>query len=234
MARIARQCPPGEVGVTAAAIATCYDPGSMSGSGQKTEQQRFWESEFGDSYTQRNPITPESRRPFFARVLSTAPGIKSVCEFGANKGHNLLAIRAVDASIELAAVEPNRAAYEQLCALENVTATMSSLQAFEPSRRYDLVFTCGLLIHLDPDDLVAAYRKLLASSARYVLINEYFNPVPIELPYREHRDRLYKRDFGSEFLAANEHHATVADYGFLWRTAEPAWDNTTWWLFEKT
>jgi hypothetical protein len=66
-----------------------------------------------------------------------------------------------------------------------------------------------------------------------VLINEYFNPVPVELPYREHRNRLFKRDFGAEFLGANAHRATVVDYGFLWHAVEPAWDNTTWWLFEK-
>ena len=199
----------------------------------KSEQERFWESDFGDRYTERNRITPDSRRPFFAHVLAKMQGIASVCEFGANNGHNLLAIAAVDAKIELAGIEPNRSAYEKLHTLPGVDATLSSIQAYVPSRCYDLVFTCGVLIHVNPADLGTAYRKLYETSARYVLINEYFNPVPVELPYREHRDRLFKRDFGREFLEACEHRATVVDYGFLWQVLEPAWDNTTWWLFEK-
>lgn len=199
----------------------------------KSEQERFWEGEFGDRYTRRNRMTPDARRPFFATVLGKTSGVGSVCELGANNGHNLLAIRAVDPTIELAGVEPNRSAYEKLRTLPGVTAVQSSIQAWVPERRYDLVFTCGVLIHVNPDDLDGAYRKLYEVSARYVLINEYFNPVPVELPYREHRDRLFKRDFGKEFIEVNDRRVRVADYGFLWREREPAWDNTTWWLFEK-
>jgi spore coat polysaccharide biosynthesis protein SpsF len=199
----------------------------------KSEQERFWEGEFGDRYTERNLITPESRQPFFAWLLGAASGVRSVCEFGANTGHNLLALRAADPSLELAGVEPNRKAFEALSALPDVAATASSIQEYTPRRPYDLVFTCGVLIHLDPAALPDAYRKLAASSARYVLINEYFNPVPLELAYREHRERLFKRDFGAEFLEANDGRARVVDYGFLWHEVEPGWDNTTWWLFEK-
>src|SRR5262249_42089560 len=102
-----------------------------------------------------------------------------------------------------------------------------------PEDSFDLVLTCGVLIHINPADLPAIYRKMLALSSRYILINEYFNPTPVALPYRGHEERLFKRDFGSEFLTTNEGHARVVDYGFLWQPMEPAWDNTTWWLFEK-
>jgi len=46
---------------------------------------------------------------------------------------------------------------------------------------------------------------------------------------------LFKRDFGGEFIdCVGEDAVRVVDYGFFWRRLEPAWDDLTWTLFEKT
>jgi pseudaminic acid biosynthesis-associated methylase len=198
-----------------------------------TAQELLWQGEFGREYTERNAVSPEARQPFFARVLGKTFGVSSICELGANRGHNLAAIRGLSDNYHLTGVELNPQAAALLGAQEGIRAVRSAILDFDSDEPFDLVYTCGVLIHLNPDDLPAVYRKMFALSARYILINEYFNPVPVSLDYRGHTDRLFKRDFGAEFLAANAHRACVADYGFLWQAVEPAWDNTTWWLFEK-
>ena len=196
-------------------------------------QEQFWQGDFGDNYTERNIIQPEARQGFFVRVLQKTFGIQRICELGANRGHNLAAIRGLSTNYELTGVELNPNAARILGQQPGVHAIHSSILDFTSDKPFDLVYACGVLIHLNPDDLPAVYHKMAMLSARYILINEYFNPVPVGLDYRGHSERLFKRDFGTEFLNTAGSGVRVVDYGFLWQTAEPAWDNTTWWLFEK-
>ncbi len=200
---------------------------------QPSGQEAFWAGDFGDVYTERNAVDTEARKPFFRKVLSMTGPINSVCELGANKGHNLGTLKCINPALQITGVELNPQALAVLQTLEGITAVHSAIQDFKSTQSYDLVYTCGVLIHLNPDDLPATYQKMVQLSSKYILINEYFNPSPVALEYRGHAEKLFKRDFGREFLEANEGQVRVVEYGFLWQTAEPAWDNTTWWLFEK-
>ncbi|MDX2212941.1 MAG: methyltransferase domain-containing protein [Oculatellaceae cyanobacterium bins.114] len=199
----------------------------------KTEQELFWEGQFGNDYTQRNDVLWEQRQPFFATVLSKTFGVKTICELGANRGHNLEAIAHLSSNFELTGVELNPSALASLKAIPTVNAVHSSIQEFQPNQTFDLVFTCGVLIHINPDDLPLVYQKIFDLSSRYILINEYFNPAPVELSYRGHSEKLFKRDFAKEFIDQTQH-VSVVDYGFLWQQVNPSWDNTTWFLMEKT
>ncbi|HEY9619562.1 MAG TPA: pseudaminic acid biosynthesis-associated methylase [Crinalium sp.] len=199
----------------------------------KTEQELFWEGDFGTEYTQRNAILPEQRQPFFADILSKTFGVKTICEFGANRGHNLKAIANLSSNFELTGVEVNSSAYLDLKKDTNIHAIHSSIQDFKPNQTFDLVFTCGVLIHIKPDDLSSVYQRMYEMSARYILINEYFNPVPVELSYRGYKNKLFKRDFAGELLEQYTGKVAIIDYGFLWQRVNLAWDNTTWVLLEK-
>ena len=46
-------------------------------------------------------------------------------------------------------------------------------------------------------------------------MSEYFNPVPVEVSYRGHSERLFKRDFAREFWAKFPN-LELVDYGFVW------------------
>jgi pseudaminic acid biosynthesis-associated methylase len=199
----------------------------------KSIQTRFWEGEFGDTYTDRNKVEAKDRSEFFSNILYLTGAISSVLELGANRGHNLSILHHLKPDLEITGVEVNKKACKEMAAHGGIEPVCCSTQDFEPSKQYDLVFTCGVLIHLPPEDLPEVYEKMLKLSKKYILINEYFNPTPVEVPYRGHSERLFKRDWGSELIDAAAGKIKLIDYGFLWKKVEPAWDNATWWLFEK-
>lgn len=200
---------------------------------QEALQEAFWAGAFGDEYTERNRVTPVSREPFFKEMLSLVADVRSVCEIGANAGHNLIALQSLMPSLRITGIELNLSAYARLSSIQGITAVQSSIQDYQPEHRFDLVFTCGVLIHINPDDLPQVYWKMAAIAEKYVLVNEYFNPTPVEIEYRGHSGKLFKRDFAGEFLDITEGFEPVR-CGFLWKRMEPAWDNSTWTLLRRT
>jgi pseudaminic acid biosynthesis-associated methylase len=198
------------------------------------DTEAFWAGEFGTEYTARNAgIDWHGRVPFWNRLLQETEEVQSVCELGANCGLNLIALKAIDPALSLTGVEINDEAFQRLTAIPNIRAIHSSVRAFAPAQAFDLVFTSGLLIHLAQEALLETYAQIAGLAHRYVLLIDYFNPEPFEVTYRGHEARLWKRDFGSEFLKSTKRHFRVVNYGFLWKPIDTAWDNVTWWLFES-
>lgn len=201
-----------------------------------TPQEEFWAGEFGDLYIDRNnaPAMVDAKEAMFRRALPPAAGIRSVVEFGCNVGLNLVALSRLLPQPDLRGVEINAAAAAR--ARENLPGAQinhGSLFDYTPGTPCDLAFTCGVMIHLNPDMLPAVYAKLAAVSRRFVFIAEYYNPSPVTVSYRGHGDRLFKRDFAGEFLEAQPAYR-LADYGFVYRRdpLHPL-DDLTWFLLEK-
>ncbi|MBE8998092.1 MULTISPECIES: pseudaminic acid biosynthesis-associated methylase [unclassified Nostoc] len=199
----------------------------------KTEQELFWEGEFGTEYTARNQILPEQRQAFFAQVLQKTYGVQTICELGANQGHNLQAIANLSRNFQLTGVELNETAIAELGRIPGVQARQGSIQEFETDKQFDLVFTCGVLIHINPDELPLVYQKIYDISCRYILINEYYSTLPVEINYRGNTGKLFKRDFASEIMEYHRNKLLVLDYGFLWKKMNLYWDDTNWFLMEK-
>ena len=102
----------------------------------------------------------------------------------------------------------------------------------EAVKKFDLVFTCGVLIHINPNRLNLTYSKIFNLSKKYILIAEYFNPVPAKVTYRNNKNKLFKRDFAKEIM--NKYNLKLIDYGFLWKEDKRyTADNITWFLFKK-
>lgn len=199
----------------------------------KSAQTLFWEGEFGTEYAKRCDFDPAMRCNFWKKILELANDAKSVCELGANIGINLKAMNMLKSGLELYGVEANKTACDKMAQADYIKAIHTPIQEFTPDRKFNLVFTCGVLIHINPNDLPEIYKKMYEWSDEYILINEYFNPKPVAIEYRGNTDRLFKRDFAAEFMEANKGKVKLVDYGFLWNKAEPAWDNTTWFLMKR-
>ena len=76
-------------------------------------------------------------------------------------------------------------------------------------------------------------EALYRASDRYIIIAEYYNPSPVEVVYRGHSGRLFKRDFAGEMIDKFPK-LRVLDYGFVWRR-DPVFpqDDTNWFVLEK-
>lgn len=201
-----------------------------------TEQEAFWAGEFGDEYTDRNQGARRiaSNLALFSRILERTRGVRSVLELGANIGLNLAALGQLLPEAKLTAVEINEKAAAALKSrLPGVDVRRQSLLDFEGAGTWDLAFTKGVLIHVNPEKLPRAYDVLHRCAARYVLVCEYYNPSPAEISYRGHAGKLFKRDFAGEILERFPGLALV-DYGFAWRRdPNHPQDDLTWFLMEK-
>jgi len=203
----------------------------------KTEQEEFWAGEFGNKYITRNEsdYLLASNLNFFSMALNHADKINSCIEFGANIGMNLQAIKLLYPDINLRGVEINSNAAEQLAKIIGQKNVFSgSILDYRIEQTYDLVLTKGVLIHLNPKILVDVYRNLYKASQKYILVCEYYNPVPISISYRGHKDRLFKSDFAGELLDMYSD-LTLVDYGFSYhRDSSFPQDDISWFLLCKT
>ena len=202
----------------------------------KTEQESFWAGKFGDEYINRNMGDKllASNLNFFSKALNKTSKISSCIEFGANIGMNLNALSLIFPKMDLCAVEINEAAVNIL--KDNLPKALilnKSILDFSPEKKWDLVLIKGVLIHLNPDVLKDVYKTLYESSFRYILIAEYYNPTPVQIEYRGHEGKLFKRDFCGEILDQFNDLALV-DYGFSYhRDNNFPQDDISWFLLEK-
>ena len=203
----------------------------------RTDQEAFWAGRFGDDYTGRNitPVAVAECLPFLSDILRRTHDVKDTLELGANLGINTLALQMILPQTKHSVVEINESAIQQLKKLPGVAEVFhASILDFRPHRKYDFVFTKGVLIHINPDHLPSVYETMYTASSRYIMVAEYYNPTPTTITYRGHRDRLFKRDFAGDLLE-RFHDLRLVDYAFIYRR-DPNFrqDDLTWFLLEKT
>ena len=198
----------------------------------KTEQEEFWATEFGNDYITRNQDFVINI-PFFSKVISRTSNIKSAIEFGCNIGLNLKALNTLLPKCELTGVEINDSACKFLHEWGKCNVINKSIFDYNENQRYDLSMTKGVLHFINPDMLNDVYEKIYDSSNRYILIAEYYNPTPVNIVYRGHSNKLFKRDFAGEMLD-KYHDLTLVDYGFhYYRDNYFQQDDINWFLLEK-
>lgn len=207
------------------------------GNPYKTEQEAFWAGAFGTDYIARNQgdALLASNLNFFSKALHAARGVNSCLEFGANIGMNLKALKLLRPGLDAHGIEINADAARQLGeTIPPAQVYNTSILDFQPKRSWDLALIKGVLIHINPEVLPQVYDKLVASTSRYLLVAEYYNPAPVAIPYRGHTDRLFKRDFAGEIMERHPQMRLV-DYGFAYRR-DPNFpqDDITWFLMEKS
>jgi spore coat polysaccharide biosynthesis protein SpsF len=202
----------------------------------RTEQEVFWQGEFGNDYTIRNRGSQSvaANTVLFGDVLAHTRDVRTVLELGSNIGLNLSALRRLLPEAHLSAVEINeQAAAELTTGNPDVEVHLASILDFSPSQTWDFVFTKGVLIHISPDKLPQVYDLMYRCSSRYVLVAEYYSRQPAEVTYRGHSGKLFKRDFAGELLDRFSDLALV-DYGFTWhRDPNFPQDDISWFLMDK-
>lgn len=200
-------------------------------------QERYWAQEVATDYIGRNTEFDHALGArAWQRMLARADQpIHDVLECGCNIGRNLHQLALARPGARPSVIEISRPAFETVSREHPLRHAFNGpiLDADLPDGGFDLVFTMGVLIHIQPAQLLQTMARMHAWSSRYILMGEYFNRTPVMLDYHGQPDRLFKRDFGRLF--ADHFDVEVRDYGFLWdrEYAAAGFDDITWWLFEK-
>lgn len=199
------------------------------------ENEIFWMNDFGDKYTDRNNDIEllKNKKFFFTKILNKI-NISNIFEIGCNRGLNLLALKEINNEIKLNGLEINKKAYD-IIKEKNICENLfnESIYNFNSNQTYDLVFTVGVLIHLNPDKLDSIYETMFNLSSKYILIAEYYSRNMTEIKYRNNDNKLFKRDFCGELMDKYKQ-LKLIDYGFIYYR-DPLYplDDITWFLLEK-
>ena len=211
-------------------------------------QTAAWKSNFGDEYAERNKITQEdlkNRKNLWRAIIAgivdvTAQLPESFIEVGAGVGINIQAISDVLKNMrpkvipKFTAIEINDTSITELRKLNDYIDVLvipkNIADNVEIAVKADVVFTSGLLIHIHPNKLLEAMKKIVDMSNKYVVCIEYFSPEQREIKYRGENSLLWTNDFGSIYL--DEFGLSLIYCLFLWDRLT-GMDNTTLWVFEK-
>lgn len=202
---------------------------------KKNPQEIFWKGKFGSEYIKRNSEKKLSlsNYHFFKKILKNT-NYSSLIEFGSNIGANITAIKKINSKIKkISAIEINKKASSILKKKhKDVMVYNSSIADFTPNNQFDLVLCKGILIHVNPHQLKKVYEKIYNSCKQYILIAEYYSTKPVKLNYRNHEEKLFKRDFAGELLQRYKK-LKLINYGFSYHKDKYPQDDITWFLLKK-
>ena len=202
----------------------------------KTEQENFWQGDFGDKYIHRNQNKLLIKNNFFLfkKIFSNILKIKSLIEFGPNIGLNIIALKKIFKPNFVTAVEINKNACSQIKDIEKLNIINDSIINFSPKKKYELVLVKGVLIHINPNKLKKVYKTIYKSCkpSGYILIAEYYSPKPTMMLYRGKRNKLFKRDFAGEFVSLFKK-TKIIKYGFAYHRDKYPQDDLNWFLIKK-
>lgn len=203
----------------------------------RSDQEKFWADKYASDYIKKNSqFDNKLGADAWAKMLNKAGGeVGSYLECGCNIGRNIDQLKIVLPQATPSIIEISESAFNFVTSRHNFEHAFKGaiLESKFEDGSFDLVFTMGVLIHINPDQLLAHMERMYKYSKKYILIGEYFNRTPTSIEYQGETDKLFKRDFGKLFIKSFE--VKLIDYGFLWGHIydDAGFDDITWWLFEK-
>lgn len=199
-----------------------------------SEQENFWSGDFGSNYIDRNKDSKiiSSNLVLFSEIIGQMKCLpKDILEIGANIGLNISALKLILPNSSFTGLEINENACKSL-AKTGAGVINDSVFNVKINQLFELVFTKGVLIHIDPNRIQDVYDKMYSWSRKYILLVEYFNPTPVTIEYRGFDNKLFKRDFAGEMLDRFKD-LTLVDYGFVYSRSNFPQDDVNWFLLEK-
>lgn len=202
-----------------------------------SEQEKFWATTYAVEYIKKNSnFDHKLGAEAWGKMLKETRGwVGNYLECGCNIGRNIEQIRLVLPDAKPSIIEISEPAFRFVTGRYDFEHAYngSILESEFEKESFNLVFTMGVLIHINPDQLLEHMEKMLGYSRKYILIGEYFNRTPMTIEYQGEKNKLFKRDFGKLFI--ENFKVKLLDYGFLWGYiyGSAGFDDITWWLFEK-
>lgn len=119
-----------------------------------------------------------------------------ILEVGSNVGNQLLCLQEMGFNnlygIELQdyAVELSKSRTKRINIIEGSAFDIPYKDSY-----FDLVFTSGVLIHINPSDISMTVKEIYRCAKEYIWGFEYCADKYTEILYRGHKDLLWKTDF---------------------------------------
>jgi len=145
------------------------------------EQQTFWVNHGGDAYTKRvlefvnTRYTDGFRCDIIRNTLAEIPRDSSILELGCNRG-NFIGVLKKLGFTNITGVEINKSAYrESVEKFPEFNFINSSIEDLDTDKKFDLVITCGVLIHIEQKNLPDTIEKIKKLSKKWIFGNEYYS-----------------------------------------------------------
>jgi len=175
------------------------------------KQREFWMGKFGDDYSERNldidqvnayykNKTGFSQDEILEKFFSGIDKSSEIIEIACNIGIKLSILKRLGFN-NLYGLEINKRAYE-LAKKKNpdITFIHSSFEDYDPKgKQFDVVYTSGVLIHMNPSVVTQIIHKMVSFSKRYIFGFENYADDLTEVNYRGHSNQLWKQNYPQLF-----------------------------------
>lgn len=187
-----------------------------------TPQIEIWKSDFGKEWVERNlPNIDISARARTFRKILKGLNIFSVLEIGCSAGQNLDAL--ADIAYARYGLDPMECIVgRDEGGLQTRVGDIFEIPAKEPC--FDLLLTCGTMMHVAPHDMLKAVTEVRRASKGYILTIEYFADKDEAIPWRGYDNLLFKRNYADYFPNLISRGDLNNGSGF---------DHCSYWLFKK-
>ncbi|OEE83866.1 hypothetical protein A1OQ_03720 [Enterovibrio norvegicus FF-162] len=181
-----------------------------------TPQDKVWSTHHGFRYVTHHlgEDWKSTRIPYWKVILSNIDNCSSILEFGCNIGANLRAINTIDSSYSLNGIEINPFAVDQANRLQFVNATEGSIVTHDMGEKFDFVFSRGVLIHINRDELSKVFDNMVKHSNKYIMLFENFSEENSDL------ENYSKLVTGGD---SDENYQFWANYPKLFSERHPSW-----------
>lgn len=167
-------------------------------------QQKFWSGEFGDDYIKRNlefhnvQYTDSDRLSITKSFFQDIPRDSSILEIGCNVG-SIIWILDKMGFTDVTGIDIKKEAIDIISKrYPHYTFIHSSIESFQLRRKYDMVYTSAVLIHIHPDNLMRVVKKIKALSYKHIFGFEYYSEDFEEADYYK-EDKMWTGDYPSLF-----------------------------------
>lgn len=176
-------------------------------------QLKNWVGLFGKEYTDRNAVSLNeldklyiknygiTRTALNKEFLNKIDRSARILEVGSNVGMQLLCLHRMGFK-SLYGIEPQSHAV-QIAKKNTSDINIIKGDAFDIPFKdgyFDIVFTSGVLIHINPKDIKKALKEIYRCSRRYIWGFEYYADKYTEIIYRGRKNLLWKADFAKLYL----------------------------------
>jgi len=187
-----------------------------------TPQIEIWKSDFGKEWVERNlPNIDISARARTFRKILKGLNIFSVLEIGCSAGQNLDAL--ADIAYARYGLDPMECIVgRDEGGLQTRVGDIFEIPAKEPC--FDLLLTCGTMMHVAPHDMLKAVTEMRRASKGYILTIEYYAEKDEAIPWRGYDNLLFKRNYADYFPNLISRGDLNNGSGF---------DHCSYWLFKK-